>query len=88
MLLGLGKMSECFHMLKNNLVPAFSSALVKVMLRYYGTPSKNESEINVPADSPFIKKLSDIVEHYNAVMLVHMEPGTRSDKILENLLKL
>jgi len=58
----------------------------EVMLRYYGIPSKNESEINVPADSPFIKKLSDIVEHYNAVMLVHMEPEPEAIRSLENLL--
>ena len=58
----------------------------EVMLRYYGTPSKNESEINVPADSPFIKKLSDIVKNYNAVMLVHMEPEPEAIRSLENLL--
>lgn len=58
----------------------------EVMLRYYGIPSKNEPEINVPADSPFIKKLSDIVENYNAVMLVHMEPEAEAIRSLENLL--
>ncbi len=58
----------------------------EVMLRYYGIPSKNEPVINVPADSPFIRKLSDIVEHYNAVMLVHMEPEAEAIRSLENLL--
>jgi predicted TIM-barrel fold metal-dependent hydrolase len=58
----------------------------EVMLRYYGTPSKNEPEINVPADSPFMKKLGDIVEHYNAVMLVHMEPEPEAIRSIENLL--
>lgn len=58
----------------------------EVMLRYYGIPSKNEPVINVPADSPFIRKLSDIVEHYDAVMLVHMEPEAEAIRSLENLL--
>jgi predicted TIM-barrel fold metal-dependent hydrolase len=58
----------------------------EVMLRYYGIPSKNEPETNVPADSPFMKKLGDIVAHYNAVMLVHMEPEAEAIRSLENLL--
>jgi predicted TIM-barrel fold metal-dependent hydrolase len=58
----------------------------EVMLRYYGTPSRNEPEIYIPADSPFMKKLGDIVEHYNAVMLVHMEPEPEAIRSLENLL--
>jgi predicted TIM-barrel fold metal-dependent hydrolase len=58
----------------------------EVMLRYYGVPSKNEYEVNVPADSPFIKRLSDIVVNYNAVMLVHMEPEAEAIRSLENLL--
>lgn len=58
----------------------------EVMLRYYGIPSKNEPEVNVPADSPFIKKLSNIVENHNAVMLVHMEPEAEAIRSLENLL--
>ena len=58
----------------------------EVMLRYYGKPLENESETNIPADSPFIKKLSDIVENYNAVMLVHMEPEAEAVSSLENLL--
>lgn len=58
----------------------------EVMLRYYGIPSRNEPAINVPADSPFMRKLGDIVEHYNAVMLVHMEPEVEAIKSLENLL--
>ncbi|GMQ90013.1 MAG: hypothetical protein BMS9Abin10_0355 [Gammaproteobacteria bacterium] len=58
----------------------------EVMLRYYGIPSKNEPVINVPADSPFIRKLSDIVVNYNAVMLVHMEPEAEAIRSLENLL--
>lgn len=58
----------------------------EVMLRYYGIPSKNEPEVNVPADSRFIKKLSDIVVSHNAVMLVHMEPEPEAIRSLENLL--
>ena len=58
----------------------------EVMLRYYGIPSKNEPVIDVPADSPFMKRLGDIVEHYNAVMLVHMEPEPEAIRSLENLL--
>lgn len=58
----------------------------EVMLRYYGIPSKNEPEVNVPADSRFIKKLSDIVENYNAILLVHMEPESEAIRSLENLL--
>ena len=58
----------------------------EVMLRYYGIPSKNEPETNVPADSPFMRKLGDIVEHHNAVMLVHMEPEPEAIRSLENLL--
>jgi predicted TIM-barrel fold metal-dependent hydrolase len=58
----------------------------EVMLRYYGIPSKNEPEVNVPADSRFIKRLSDIVENHNAVMLVHMEPEPDAIRSLENLL--
>ena len=58
----------------------------EVMLRYYGIPSKHEPEINVPADSPFMKKLGDIVEKHNAVMLVHMEPEAEAIESLENLL--
>ena len=58
----------------------------EVMLRYYGIPSKNEPEINVPADSPFIKRLSDIVVHHDAVMIVHMEPEPEAIRSLENLL--
>lgn len=58
----------------------------EVMLRYYGIPSKNEPEINVPADSPFMKKLGDIVEKHNAVMCVHMEPEPEAIRSLENLL--
>ena len=58
----------------------------EVMLRYYGIPSKNEPEVNVPADSPFIKRLSDIVENHNAVMIVHMEPEPDAIESLENLL--
>lgn len=58
----------------------------EVMLRYYGIPSKNEPEINVAADSPFMKKLGDIVEKHNAVMLVHMEPEAEAIASLENLL--
>ena len=58
----------------------------EVMLRYYGIPSKNEPEINVPADSPFIKRLADIVVDHNAVMLVHMEPEPEAIQSLENLL--
>jgi predicted TIM-barrel fold metal-dependent hydrolase len=58
----------------------------EVMLRYYGIPSKNEPETNVPADSPFMKKLADIVEYHNAVMLVHMEPEPEAIRSLENLL--
>lgn len=58
----------------------------EVMLRYFGIPSKHEPAINVPADSPFIKKLSDIVVHHDAVMLVHMEPEPEAIRSLENLL--
>lgn len=58
----------------------------EVMLRYFGIHSKNESVTNVPADSPFIKRLSDIVEHFNAVMIVHMEPEADAIRSLENLL--
>jgi predicted TIM-barrel fold metal-dependent hydrolase len=58
----------------------------EVMLRYYGIPSKNEREVNVPADSRFIKKLSDIIVSHNAVMLVHMEPEAEAIRSLENLL--
>ena len=58
----------------------------EVMLRYYGIPSKNEPEIDVPADSPFIKRLADIVADHNAVMLVHMEPEPEAIRSLENLL--
>jgi len=68
----------------------FSTGIFKgvgeVMLRYFGIPSKNEPVINVPADSPFIRKLSDIVVNYNAVMLVHMEPEAEAIRSLENLL--
>jgi len=59
----------------------------EVMLRYYGIPSKNEPEINVPADSDFIKKLSDIVVRHNGVMIVHMEPEPDAIESLENLLE-
>lgn len=58
----------------------------EVMLRYYGIPSKNEPETNVPADSPFMKRLGDIVAEHNAVMLVHMEPEPEAIRSLENLL--
>lgn len=58
----------------------------EVMLRYYGNPSRNEPAVNVSADSQFIKKLSDIVEHHDAVMLVHMEPEPEAIRSLENLL--
>ncbi|UCH23033.1 MAG: amidohydrolase family protein [Deltaproteobacteria bacterium] len=58
----------------------------EVMLRYYGIPSKNEPEINVPADSPFIRKLSDIVVRHNAVIIVLMEPEPEAIRSLENLL--
>lgn len=58
----------------------------EVMLRYYGIPSKNEPAINVPADSPFIMQLGDIVAHYNATMIVHMEPEVEAIRSLENLL--
>jgi predicted TIM-barrel fold metal-dependent hydrolase len=58
----------------------------EVMLRYYGIPSKKEPETNVPADSPFMKKLGDIIEYYNGVMLVHMEPEPEAIRSLENLL--
>lgn len=58
----------------------------EVMLRYYGIPSMNEPEINVPADSPFIKRLADIVVDHNAVMIVHMEPEPEAIRSLENLL--
>ncbi|NNL41565.1 MAG: amidohydrolase family protein [Desulfobacterales bacterium] len=58
----------------------------EVMLRYYGIPSKNEPVINVPADSSFIKKLSDIAVNYNVVMTVHMEPEAEAIRSLENLL--
>jgi len=58
----------------------------EVMLRYYGIPSKNEPVIDVPADSPFIKKLSDIVVDHNVVMIVHMEPEAEAISSLENLL--
>jgi len=58
----------------------------EVMLRYYGTPSKNEPEINVPADSPFMKRLGDIVVEHKAVLLVHMEPEPEAMRSLENLL--
>jgi predicted TIM-barrel fold metal-dependent hydrolase len=56
------------------------------MLNYYGIPSKNEPAIDVPADSPFIKKLSDIVVDHDTVMIVHMEPKPEAIKSLENLL--
>lgn len=59
----------------------------EVMLRYYGIPSKNEPEINVPADSPFIKRLADIVVDHDAVMLIHMEPELEAIRSLENLLE-
>jgi predicted TIM-barrel fold metal-dependent hydrolase len=58
----------------------------EVMLRYYAHPSKNESEISVPADSRFIKKLSDIVVNHNGVMIAHMEPESEAIRSLENLL--
>jgi len=58
----------------------------EVMLRYFGIPWKNEPVTNVPADSPFIRKLAEIVDHYNAVMLVHMEPEAEAIRSLENLL--
>ena len=58
----------------------------EVMLRYFGIPSKNEPVVNVPADSPFIRKLSDIVERHDAVMIVHMEPEPEAVRSLENLL--
>jgi predicted TIM-barrel fold metal-dependent hydrolase len=58
----------------------------EVMLRYYGIPSKNEPVINVPADSPFMRKLADIVEHHHAVMVVHMEPELEAIRSLERLL--
>lgn len=58
----------------------------EVMLRYFGIPSKDEPEINVPADSPFIKRLADIVVDHDAVMLVHMEPEHEAIRSLENLL--
>lgn len=58
----------------------------EVMLRYYGIPAMNEPAINVPADSPFIRKLSDIVQRYDGVMLVHMEPEPAAIRSLENLL--
>jgi predicted TIM-barrel fold metal-dependent hydrolase len=58
----------------------------EVMLRYYGNRAKQEPEIYVPADSPFIKRLADIVEYHDAVMIVHMEPEPRAIQSLENLL--
>lgn len=58
----------------------------EVMLRYYGIPSKNEPAIHVPADSLFIKKLSDMVVRFNVVMIVHMEPEPEAIRSLENLL--
>lgn len=58
----------------------------EVMLRYYGIRSKHEPEINVPADSPFMRQLADIVEYHDAVMIVHMEPESKAIRSLENLL--
>jgi len=58
----------------------------EVMLRYYGIPWKNEPVIDVPADSPFMKRLADIVAHHDAVMLVHMEPEPEAIRALEHLL--
>jgi predicted TIM-barrel fold metal-dependent hydrolase len=58
----------------------------EVMLRYFGIPSKNEPVINVPADSPFIRKLSDIVVSHDVVMIAHMEPEPAAVRSLENLL--
>lgn len=58
----------------------------EVMLRYYGIPSKNEPEINVPADSPFIRRLSDIVMAHDGVLVVHMEPEPDAVESLDRLL--
>ena len=58
----------------------------EVMLRYFGIPAKNEPSINVQADSPFMRRLADIVEHHDAVMIVHMEPEPDAIRSLENLL--
>jgi predicted TIM-barrel fold metal-dependent hydrolase len=71
---------------ENQLGTGIFKGVGEVMLRYYGIPSKNEPEINVPADSPFMKKLGDIVENSNAVMCVHMEPEPEAIRSLENLL--
>jgi len=59
----------------------------EVMLRYFGIHAKNEPTINVPADSPFMRRLADIVEHHDAVMIVHMEPEPEAVRYLENLLR-
>ena len=71
---------------ENQLSTGMFKGVGEVLLRYYSHPSLNEPEINVPADSPFMKKLSDIVVNHNAVMLVHMEPEADAIRSLENLL--
>jgi predicted TIM-barrel fold metal-dependent hydrolase len=71
---------------ENQLGTGIFKGVGEVMLRYYGIPSKNEPAINVPADSPFMKKLGDIVERHDAVMLVHMEPEVKAIESLVNLL--
>jgi hypothetical protein len=58
----------------------------EVMLNYYGIKVKNEPAVDVPADSPFMQRLSDIMVQHNAVMTVHMEPKPHAVESLENLL--
>jgi predicted TIM-barrel fold metal-dependent hydrolase len=90
----VGSMYRAWHRQDERLLPYVERQLQtgmfkgvgEVMLRYYGIPSKNEPAINVPADSPFIKRLADIVEHHDAVMIAHMEPEPEAISSLENLL--
>ena len=61
--------------------------LGECILRYPAEgPPRNEPEVNVPADSPFWKKVSDLAVEYDVVMSVHMEPEPDSIASLERLL--
>lgn len=59
----------------------------ELMVRYYVPPGRtNEPEVNIPADSPFMKRLSDIVVKYDVPMSAHMVAEPDSVQSLENLL--
>jgi predicted TIM-barrel fold metal-dependent hydrolase len=73
---------------ENQLAKGVFKGVGEVLLRYYAgyAGHVNEPQWNEPADSPLMKKLSDIVIKHDAVMIIHMEPELDCIKSLQNLL--